>query len=371
MIKRGMILFALLAACGGTGGSVFDGSEDAPNGTGSGSGSGNFGDGFNNDPQGTTAACVSSLAQAQLTPVNLVIMYDKSGSMGAVAEGFDPNKKWIPIGAGMKAFLADPGSKGLNASLQFFPLGGSVEETCNYAYATPRVGVSPLTDPSAFVSAIDQTTPFGGTPTYPALNGALTYARTVAKSRPGEKTAVVLATDGEPGYRIDGQNVPGCANNTIDKVAELAKSGVAEGISTYVIGVGANLANLNTIASAGGTGKAMMISVVDPTATRAEFQKALESVRASTLSCAFGIPAAPSGETINYRAVNVVLTSADGKENVLSYSGDCSNGAGWHYDNLEAPTRIELCSASCSTAQADRQAKISIAFGCMTKGIVK
>ena len=317
---------------------------------------------------GVDNACAKSTSSAELTPVNLVLMYDKSGSMGAEAEGFDPALKWIPVGTGMKAFLADPGSRGLDASLQFFPLGANVDEACAAPYATPQVPLTPLVDSAAFIAAIDGTAPSGGTPTLPALQGAITYAQKTAQEKPAAKTAVVLITDGVPGYRINGQNVTGCANNDIAHVSALAKSAfeATPAIRTYVIGVGPSLDNLNSIAAAGGTGEAIMVSVSDPSQTKTDFESALGVVRAATLSCDFAFPAPPDGSTLDVNAVNVLFSSGGGADQVVARNADCAGGTGWRYDNPNAPTRIQLCPTSCATAQGDRNGKITVLFGCTT-----
>jgi hypothetical protein len=373
-IVFGLSIAAALAvvACGSSDGSLFDGqTSDGKNSGGPNNGDGTFSDG----PTSTNDACVSSTMGAQLTPVNLVFMYDKSGSMGDTSNSatFDPNLKWIPVGTGMKSFFADPQSSTMSASLQFFPLGGDLNEVCAAPYNTPKVALSPLTNTTPFVQAIDSTQPNGGTPTLPALNGALEYAKGIAQQRPSEKTVVVLVTDGEPGFGINGQFVPGCPNNDIAHVAALAKSYYqgSPSVPTYVIGVGPALNNLNTIAAAGGTKQAYMVSVGDPNATKSTFLTALGSIRQLEMACDFALPPPPAGKELNEEGVNVVYKDASGQETVLSYNSDCQGGAGWHYDNLASPSRVMLCPNSCNQARSDGLGKLTLAFGCITKGVVR
>src|SRR4051794_30435822 len=75
-------------------------------------------DGSNGDGNTT---CATVAAKATLTPVNMVVMYDQSGSMGDTTEdpSYDPAKRWIPVGTAMKAFFTDKSSAGMNASLTF------------------------------------------------------------------------------------------------------------------------------------------------------------------------------------------------------------------------------------------------------------
>ena len=354
---------AALLACSGSSGSAFgDQGPDQGNGTP------NLGE-FSTDPVGTNAACVTSMKNASLPAVNLVIMYDKSGSMGDPAEGGDPVTKWIPVNTGMKAFFSDSASAGYNASLQFFPAPGDVEATCGARYDQPLVPLTSLAAAGPLAAALDAASPQGGTPTLPALLGAIHYAQTTSAARPDEKTVVVLVTDGEPGLMVNGQFVPGCANNDISHVASAARDAfqAATSIPTFVIGVGPALSKLETIAKAGGTDHAFQISVSDPTRTRGELQKAFEAIRSRVkVSCNFAVPAAPAGQTLDKDHINVAFTPASGAETPLVYSKDCSAQNGWRYDNPVSPSQIQLCPASCGTAQNDPNGKLTVAVGCKT-----
>lgn len=365
---------ALVVACGGTDQSLFGPDGNGSTGTDPHPNPDNPGNLLGNGtPSGTNAACVTSTANAALAPANLVVMYDKSGSMGDTAEGFDPTLKWIPVNAAMKDFFADPGSAGLSASLQFFPQGGDLASVCGYDYATPKVALTAIgTSPNPLSTTLDATMPNGGTPTYPAIQGAIKYAQQVATTQPQGKTVVVLVTDGEPGFGINGQFTEGCTDNDIPHVAAAAQAALkgTPSIPTYVIGVGPNLTNLNAIATAGGT-QAVMVSVSDPAQTRTQFQQALDTIRSQTLSCDFALPTPPNGQTLDPNAVNVVFIDGSGKQTTLTYDGACTNGLGWHYDNLAAPTKVELCPATCQTIQADHKGEITLAFGCKTQVITK
>jgi len=376
MTKRQLLAIALglgLAACGSDAESTFGAPTASGDPPGSdvppGSSIGEIG------PKGTGSACVSEVASAELAPTNLVFIYDKSGSMGDAATGFDPSKKWIPVGTGLKEFFADGYSKTLRASLQFFPLNDdTIETTCAYPYAQPTVALTSASD-AAFTQAIDATHPSGGTPTLPALRGAIAYARQVATDRPGDKTAVVLVSDGEPGFWDAAQNafVPGCQDNDVAHAAAAAQSAFtgSPAVPTYVIGVGAKLEALNAIASAGGTKSAVIVDTSDPTKTKTDIVTALASIRRAEVSCDFSIPPAPAGQELDPYAVNVVLEQADGTEKVLGYSKECTSAAGWRYDDVAAPKRILLCSSACGEARAATTGKVAIAFGCKTRVAVQ
>jgi von Willebrand factor type A domain len=362
-------LAASLVACGGSSGSVFtDGTTGSSGASGAPGAAGDQG-AFSTDPVGTNAACVTAMKNASLPAVNLVLMYDKSGSMGDPAEGGDPKLKWIPVNTGMKSFFADPSSSGYNASLQFFPAPGDITATCGAPYASPLVPLTSLGQSQPLVAALDNAAPQGGTPTLPALEGAIAYAKTTAAARPDEKTVVVLVTDGEPGLMVNGVFAPGCPNNDVTHVAAAAADAYkgTPQIPTYVVGVGSSLQKLDAIAAAGGTSAAFVVPVSNPTETTAALQKAFESIRAQVkLSCDFALPSAPAGQTLDTGRVNVAFTSGAGAETPLVYSGDCSAANGWRYDDAAKPQRIELCGGACATAQGDRNGKLTVALGCQT-----
>lgn len=366
----------LAAACGSEGASTFgEGNQDPGVGSGVPAGSEGLGE---IGVKGTGSACVSEVANAALAPTNLVFMFDKSGSMGDPRQGGDPSLKWTPLTTGVKQFFADPYSSTVRASLQFFPEGDvpnaadteadDIAQECNYSYATPRVAMSIANDP-AFAAAIDATLPSGGTPTVPALTGAITYAGQVAAERPTDKTAVVLVTDGMPGYYTGGSFQPGCASNDVPTAAAAAKAAYegATKIPTYVIGVGSRLDNLNEIAAAGGTQSAIMVDTTDPSKVTGDIVAALDGIRRREVTCDFTIPPPPAGQELDPMAVNVVLGQADGAEKVLSYSKECGSTDGWRYDDATKPTRIMLCSAACDAARASSLGKVTLAFGCKTR----
>jgi len=387
MVRRTKSLASALAfgftlmACGSADSSLFDGSDPS---------NGNGGNNPNNSdvtgplspkppigPKITDSVCVSDVVNAEVAPTNLIFVYDRSGSMGNSASNpaFDPNKKWIPVGNGLKTFFGTSPSNALRASLQFFPQGDTdVSAACAFPYATPRVSLTKSSDP-ALVHAIDVTKPAGGTPTLPALRGAFDYARGIAGTRPSDKTAVVLVTDGEPGFYDPASKAfqPGCTNNDITHIADAARAAITLNppVNTYVIGVGPNLSALNAIAQAGGTDHAIMVDVTDPLKTAQSITSTLNAIRQQEVSCDFALPPAPAGETIDVNAVNVVVNAKQSNEAILAYSKDCASDSGWNYDDPAAPTHVRLCSKACSSAKAGGSFNVSLAFGCKTKELVR
>lgn len=368
--------FLPAAAGAGAGGGAGRGSFIVPESGGGGSGAalppGANGAGF---AGGDGRACAVDTQNAELSPVNIVFVYDKSGSMGNPDDGFDPAARWAPMQAGMAAFFADPSSSSISAALSFFPVNGDLETACNGPYDNPQAAnprglpLTPLDSEAgrnAFVSLLTSTKPAGGTPTLAALRGGVELARKIAADRPGEKTVIVLVTDGEPGFFVEGQVVEGCADNDVAHVAQVAAGALAgsPSIPTYVIGIGPSLDALQAIAEAGGTNRATIMSDADPSTTSATFHETLAAIRTETFSCDFPLPKPPPGQT--FESVNVAFESSGGAATTLPRNDACSPGGGWHYDAPGAPSKIVLCQDSCEQIQQDTAGQLSVYFGCAT-----
>ena len=142
----------------------------------------------------------------------------------------------------LKQFFADPKSKGLRASLEFFPADGN--DICNSStYYFPATSLVALPD-SSFATSIDATMPMGEAPALPAIVGTIDCGVGSLPTAPSDRTAIVLVTDGLPA---------GCESSVTNVSTECAKVRLAHEINTYVIGVGDNLSGLQKIAEEGGT----------------------------------------------------------------------------------------------------------------------
>jgi Mg-chelatase subunit ChlD len=329
----------------GAGSTPGDGTDNSAGANGLGSGTGTSKPAAGGD----LAACATQSAVAEARPVYLVFMFDKSGSM-------DDNGKWPSAKAASKAFFESPDSKGISASLSFFP--DQQNYSCSVsAYSSPSVTMATLPS-TTFGQQLDGKSPAGGTPTYQAMEGAISYAQQIATGQGSDgKVAIVLVTDGLPQAN--------CNNTSIPDVQSLA-SGVAATIPTYVIGVGDALTNLDQIAMGGGTKNALIVSTTNPSQIQADFTKAINQIKASALTCDYKIPAAPSGETFDRSKVNVQHTPTGGAADTLTYNQACTGGTGWKYDDANNPTRILLCDGSCDGVKA-KDGKVDILFGCATE----
>lgn len=365
---------AIVVACGG--GATDDpgtfptaGGTGTPTGTGTppgtGTGPGSFGPGTGTNPGGNVnAECASVKAQADKLPLEMIVVLDKSGSMCEYTQNTDPRdcnnpaSKWKVVTKALEGFFRSFESAEITVSLIAFPNGN---ECAASTYQTPIERQKLPTGADALVAKMNGLAPNGTTPTTPAAEGAVNYAKTVDAALKGKgKTVIVFATDGLP---------QGCTNNTIASAGNVVGA-VSTTIKSYVIGVGNLLTPLNELAVKGGTSKAILVSTANTTQASADLTAALAAIRGASLACEYAMPAAPAGQTLDINKVNVQFTLQGGSPETLPYSADCSNPKGWRYDNAQTPTKISLCQNACDNVKsvAGTQAKLDVVLGCKTEG---
>ena len=334
-----------------------------------------FADGSTTPHRGRDAAsiCAAEAVRAEGTKLDLLVLMDGSGSMGDDVGG---SRKWDLVVNALRAFVNDPESAGIGVGLTYFgiPAGqddaGDLVVSCNVAdYAKPVVPLADLpANAPALTSSLAAYKPIGGTPTLPALEGALQFATRWLAAHPTHRMIIVLATDGEPND----------CDSTVDAVSTIAALGASKtaSIPTYVIGVGTSLTSLNQVAVAAGTGAAYLVDTNQDTTAR--FIAAMRAIRGrAALPCEYAIPkAVDGGGMVDTGRVNVSFTdsadagSADAGNGLLPQvadktSCDATRG-GWYYDDPALPKNIELCDASCTRAKTDFGGSINILVGCET-----
>ena len=324
-------------------------------------------------------SCAGFEVVAELSPVYLVFMVDSSGSMGdSILPDGTPMwengaLRWDPLVAGLTEFFSNPGSPSAYASLEYFPAPGDLEATCSANYASPSVPLTPLSAPEALVGSMAAHSTSGGTPTVPALRGAVLYAQELQAENPHAHVAVVLITDGEPGVvGSDGQLEPACPAgdvlpNTVEGAAAVAQASYegAHSISVHLLGIGDSVDGLSAIASAGGT-ELVSFPAIDPAAFSDQIVSTLRSIVAAQFSCDIAIPDPPSGETFVKEQLNLKFVFTSGTTETVLKSADCAGGLGWRYDNEEDPTTIQLCTSTCN-AVVNSAPSIRLEFGCLTQ----
>jgi hypothetical protein len=317
---------------------------------------------------GSGDVCATVTASAMLEPVHLAFAFDVSGSMGKGDHPWhDATLKWDPVVAATRGFFEDPASEGLMASLTAFPIDADEDERCEAAgYADPGVAMQalPSTEFGEALTAIREHDWRGGTPTLAVVQGVLGYIATYRAEHPGHY-ALVLVTDGYP---------QGCDDDSIESVKD-AVSAVASDVPTYVIGVKNpplvdddgdtapdTVSNLAGVAEAGGTESPFIIDTGEPAKTSTDFQAAIEKIRGVAISCNVTLPTPPDGRAFERDSV-VVKYSVGGAKIELSYDESCTVDNAWHYDDVDNPSQVVLCPATCATVTAGPEAEAEAALG--------
>jgi hypothetical protein len=304
-------------------------------------------------------ACLGVSVEAEAVPVDLFIIMDRSQSMGFTVEG-STMTRWEALRDAVESFALDPSAAEIRAGIGFFSISGVGDDSadCDAAsYAEPVVPIGLLPEVGAdLVAAMDDTVPAGLTPTVPALEGAISYARSWAADNPERATLVVLVSDGYPTQCETGP----------EGISAAAQAGYEsdEHIRTFVIGVG-DVAkfNLDNYARAGGTTKAFVTDAGDVTQS---FVEALNNISNRALACEYQIPTPPQGMKLDTKKVQVIYTPASGSaEEVpnipsLAACADSSNG-GWYYDHPTNPSKITVCPCTCARFQAGH---VDVRLGC-------
>jgi hypothetical protein len=240
------------------------------------------------------------------------------------------------------------------------------------SYETAVVPIGELPANAAMLdTTLTTTIPQGGTPTTPAVKGALTQLRAHAAAHVGRKPVLVLATDGLP---------TGCAvqgNTAFQAAMALTQARMAApGVDTYVIGAFSRsqllraMPTLEMWATAGGTMTPFVLQTGSDLSQR--FLQAINQIRGTALGCEFLIPP-PSRGTIDFDKVNVRYSGPTGPDD-LRYvaSADRCDPArgGWYYDVNPAagrPSRVLLCPATCSKVKDTPGVTVQLRFGCKTR----
>lgn len=328
--------------------------------------------GFNSD-----AACATTSAQADLLPLDMYIMLDRSGSMGTDCNvGQTTASKWCRAINSLHGFFTAPSSAGMGVALQYFPITGYSCTGNGGTLATPAVGMALLPGlAGALQTSLNATVPNGSnTPIEAALRGLATF--TANNTQTGRIMIGVLVTDGAPN---------GCSTATGTLSGVLQTHFNATGIRTFVIGMeGASFANLEAIAAGGnaplhpdqvgalpdtcgnGAGPCRHWNVGN--GNPAVFIEALKAIQQSAVGCTYAMPQPTTGVVDPNKVVIEYTPGGGGPPQTLTKVADatqCGPTGGWYYDNNANPTTISLCPATCTVVQGDANAKIDVLLGCL------
>jgi hypothetical protein len=312
--------------------------------TGGGGGSGGSGGGGTLDPD--AKICGGIEVAVETVPFNMLIMFDQSSSMLELLDGVGPPNRWDAVTGALIEFFQSADAKLLSIGLSYFEQTdpATFDTSCRVAdYTTPEVEIAPMSDPAQvqrLVDSIRKHAPTGLTPTAPALQGALDHAKSYSMSHPGQKTMVVLATDGIPT-----KCEPLGSYDIAQSIAGPAFAGVPS-IRTFVVAAATGLSALGAISSAGGTGSPVVVT--DPKTTSDLIRQSFQRLSRTNLSCSYRIPLGGDGGRTNPGLINVVIRTGGVESTLKLFASSAGCGNGWYYDNPMKPENIMLCPTTCA-----------------------
>ena len=332
---------------GGSG--ILGGANHGGTGTVTGTGTGTAGAGAST-PTPDGANCGLQQYGLENVPPDLLIVLDKSGSMGEQPDG----TKCPGMGAACETKWADT-TMAINMvvtttdttirwGLKYFA------DTNNSCGVGPGVAVpiGPNNGP-AITMSIANTMPGPSTPTRLAVNAGAAYLQTVQDPNP---KFILLATDGlpncGPGQKTD-------ADDSVGAVAAVTAAAAA-GIPVFVVGVG-NVAmattTLDMLAVAGGRPQAGTPKYY-PVSSTADLVSVLKTIGGMIASCSFGLGSVPPDPT------NVGVY-ANGNT-AMKIPKDVTHANGWDYG--AGMKSIVLYGAACDAVKAKTTMTIQAIYGC-------
>jgi hypothetical protein len=331
--------------------------------------------------------CASSTGIGSLTPLDMFIMLDRSGSMLGT--------KWDNARAVLKSYFVSAGARGPKsnpnrAALQVFPYyDGSINDDCagdktGTAISPPGPTLAILpgndTDPVAlaFRQAIDSLSTGSNTPTESAVRGISRY--TQANKTSGREMIGILITDGDPLSTCDDSTGP------TGKIATVLKALAAppNNIRTFVIGLDGidDWSKLEAMATYGGGPSHAHLAGLSPcgggmtschhynvgSGSASTFQAVLQRIQQIAAPCDYPIPT-PEGGTPDFTRTRMIF-STEGQDvefqRVASESACSTSDQSYYYDNASAPTKISLCPATCGRVQTATETSLTIRVSCLS-----
>ncbi len=301
------------------------------------------GDGDDQDGGTDDDVCDKWNIDIELAPARMMILQDVSGSM---TEGTPT--KWQQA---KQALIGMFNNFNLNLEFGFdkFP------NNALCGVGQPVVSDCAQDNAANIVGAINNISPVGGTPLYVAMKRFTDQSYAPNFLSPDATSYLLVVSDGTDTCGING-NPYAAQGATAQQLASITSELLTNHeIQTFVIGFGAGAdpAQLNAIATAGGTS---MTNYIDAQ-NQQQLEQALNTIGSSAVSCVYDIGEQDDND-VDMDEVNFYFD-----DNVVGYDEACDKETGWTWANDEK-SRVEFCQAACDELQSGDVEKIEATFGC-------
>jgi hypothetical protein len=329
------------------------------------------------------AACgaVSSEAQAQLQPADIIIAVDTSGSM---------DEEIAQVQANLNNFATLITSSGIDVHVIMIadstmcipePLGNGLPNNCNGAADEKLPNYRHVQQTVASTDALQLMIS-----TYPQWKDSL---------RPGATKTLAVVSDDESDMsaadftsQLLALDPPTFQGFKFDAIVVLNDPGplacfgfgscpnivccAMDGPACMSLAAAQGDVYKALVAQTGGVQGDLCVQDFNPV-----FQDMAQSViQDAKLACDYTIPPPPNGQSFDSNKVNVAYTPGGQgmPQQILNVPGgvnDCGPNGGWYYDDPAAPKKVIMCPSTCSVLQ-ERQgrAPLRLRYGDRSAGIV-
>ena len=285
------------------------------------------------DGDGGDTICDEQDFEIDITPVRLVFLLDKSGSMSTtpMQQAKDAINNILGIWAGQQ----------IEFGFDYYP-------SDTYCAVHTSIPVAPASGTEAGITTMLNGISSGGnTPTEEAMLNYLAFGYATGFPESGVDSYLVVITDGSPNC------ISGDATSFSNTTAAL----LANQIKTFAIGFNYTSASLNAIAAAGGMPAPYNVPIQATDMTT--LQNAFDDIAQVVITCIFDVQspdASADPDNVNFYFDGVVLPMNDG----------CGgSGIGWQWVDA-AHTQVEFCPVSCDEIKDGDPPEITAAWGCPT-----
>ena len=271
----------------------------------------------------------------EVTPVRLVFLLDKSGSMSGtkLQQVKDAVNNILGIWAGGQIefgldFFASDDYCAVHSTIPIPPAFGTETAITNTVNGLPADSYTPTEE-----SMLNYLIP-GYAPGFPEA---------------GIGSYLVLVTDGSPN----------CSSGDAASFTTTTQSLLALGIKTIAIGFDYNSQSLNNVAANGGMAAPYDVPILVSDSTT--LQNAFNDIAGSVVTCIYDIVIT---NEVDYDSVNFFFIDSSGIETVVPYDADCSTGFAWRWVDEATHKQIEFCPDACDLLQGGDVEEIKGEFGC-------